>query len=191
MYKEFIMNNTLNGKFTRVELTGTTKKEALDKAPFSIMGDATQAWKLWLAKQDQEKMTEDDVKEFMIAYLQKKSKLVPGVGYYITRKPAVVDSRQRPYSIKNVKNELGRRKYKTIYRWVDDATGKVVVEVDTTKAKAEAALKDMYTKKGYKGNATLILLKKVSEGQEIAAKAKYTPSVNAQLGEYIAFGVEK
>lgn len=183
--------NVLNGKFTRVELTGTTKKEALDKAPFSIMGDATQAWKRWLAKQDQEKMTEDDVKEFMIEYLQTKSKLVPGVGYYITRVSAVADTRKRPYKIENVKNTLGRRKFKTVYRWIDNTTKEVVVEVETTKAEAEAAIKKMYTKKGYKGNATLIVVKKVSEGQEVAAKATYTPSASTQLGEYIAFGVEK
>ena len=182
--------NTLNGKFTRVELTGTTKKEALDKAPFSIMGDATQAYKLWLKKQNTEKLTDNDVKEFMLEYLNKKSKLVPGVGYYITRVSAVDNTRERPYKIEDVKNELGRRKYKTVYRWTDNATGEIVAE-EATKAAAKAAIKNLYTKKGYKGNATLALVKIVKEGQEIAAKATYTPSKSSCLGEYIAFGVEK
>lgn len=182
--------NVLNGKFTRIEVTGTTKKEALDKAPFAIMGDATPAYKLWLKKQNIEKLTENDIKDFQLEYLNKKSKLTPGIGYYITKVSAVENSRERPYSIEDVKNELGRRKFKTVYRWIDDATKETVVETDTTKADAKAALKKAYTK-GYKGNATLYILKTVKEGQEIAARAKYTPSKSSRLGEYIVFGVEK
>ena len=37
--------------FKRMEVTGATKDEALAKAPFDIMGDATQAYKIWKKKQ--------------------------------------------------------------------------------------------------------------------------------------------
>ncbi len=181
--------NVLNGKFSKVEVTGMSKKEALDKAPFAIMGDATQAWKGFQKKNPN--YTEADAKEFMLEYLNKKSKMVPGVGFYITRKAAVDNTRERPYKIENVKNELGRTKFKTVYRWVDNVTKETVVEVDTTKADAVAALKNMYTKKGYKGDAKLIKVKIVKEGQEVAAIAKYTPSKSATIGEYVVFGVEK
>ena len=33
--------------FKRMEVTGATKEEALAKAPFDIMGDATQAYKMF------------------------------------------------------------------------------------------------------------------------------------------------
>ena len=37
--------------FKAIEVTGSTKEEALAKAPFDIMGDATQAYKIWKKKQ--------------------------------------------------------------------------------------------------------------------------------------------
>ena len=37
--------------FKRMEVNGATKEEALAKAPFDIMGDATQAYKIWKQKQ--------------------------------------------------------------------------------------------------------------------------------------------
>ena len=37
--------------FKKLEVTGATKEEALAKAPFQIIGDATQAFKNWKKKQ--------------------------------------------------------------------------------------------------------------------------------------------
>ena len=96
--------------FKRMEVTGTTKQEALDKAPFKIMGDATQAYKKWLKKQVNG-VTDADKKQFMLDYLASKSKNIPGVGFAITIESAVADSRERPYTITDVKNEKGARKY--------------------------------------------------------------------------------
>ena len=84
--------------FKRMEVTGATKDEALAKAPFDIMGDATQAYKIWKKKQVNG-VTDADKKQFMLDYLSKKSKNVAGVGFSITLESAVADSRERPYSI--------------------------------------------------------------------------------------------
>lgn len=175
--------------FKRMEVTGTTKQEALDKAPFKIMGDATQAYKKWLKKQVNG-VTDADKKQFMLDYLATKSKNIPGVGFAITIESAIADSRERPYTITDVKNEKGARKYKTCYSWIDDETGVTVVEVDTNKAKAKEAIKKMYTDKGYKGNATLHRHKVVTEGEPIEAHAKYTPSKSSRVGTYLVFGCE-
>ena len=43
------MANFVN--FQKLEVSGSTKAEALENAPFGIMGDATQAYKNWRAKQ--------------------------------------------------------------------------------------------------------------------------------------------
>lgn len=175
--------------FKRLEVTGVTKEEALAKAPFGIQGDATQAYRN-ARKGHAGAWTDADMKQFMIDYLAKKSKNLPGVGFSITVETAVADTRERPYDIKDIKNEKGARKYKTVYRWIDDATGTLVVEVDTTKADAKNALKKAYTDDGYKGNATLVMDKKCVEGQAVVAKAKYTPSKSSHPGVYLVFGIE-
>ena len=56
--------------FKVMEVTGATKEEALEKAPFDIMGDATQAYKIWKKKQVNG-VTEADRKQFMLDYLSK------------------------------------------------------------------------------------------------------------------------
>ena len=174
--------------FKSVEVVGATKEEAFSKAPFTtIMKDATQAYKNWEAKQNT--ITEADKKQFMIDYTAKNSKNAPGVGFSITVKSAVADTRERPYKIEDVKNEKGKRKYKTIYKWIDDKTGSVVCTVDTTKKEAKDAIKKLYVTGEYKGNATLYMTKDVVEGEPVAAKAKYTPSASSRNGIYIVFGI--
>lgn len=173
----------------KLEVMGSTKEEALAKAPFFIQGDATQAFRKW-KKTMVNGVTDSDIKQFMADYLAKKSKNAPGVGFSITKESAVADTRERPYKIKDVKNEQGSRKYKTFYRWIDTATGEIVVESDTTKADAKNALKKMYTEKGYKGNASLEMVKKCVEGQAIVATAEYTPSKSSRVGTYLVFGIE-
>ena len=176
--------------FKRMEVNGATKEEALNKAPFDIMGDATQAYKLW-RKSMVNGVTEADKKQFMLDYLAKKSKNVAGVGFSITLEAAIVDTRERPCSVKDIKNEKGARKYKTVYRWIDDATGVLVSETDTTKSDAKNAIKEAYANGSYKGNATLVMDKKCVEGQAVVAKAKYTPSKSSRVGSYLVFGVTR
>lgn len=182
------MTQFLNFKVT--EVTGTTKEEALAKAPFDIMGDATQAFKIWKKKQTQA-ITESDKKQFMLDYLSKKSKNVAGVGFVITQESAVADTRERPYKITDVKNESGTRKYKTTYQLIDEATGAVVAETNETKAKAKEMAKELYTNHGFKGNITCTYTKQVVDGEPVAFKAQYTPSKSSRVGTYLVFGIER
>ncbi len=175
--------------FKRLEVTGVTKEDALANAPFGIQGDATQAYRN-ARKAHTGAWTDADMKKFMLDYLSKKSKNLPGVGFSITIESAVADTRERPYAIEDIKNEQGSRKYKTVYRWIDDKTGETVVEVDTTKADAKNAIKREYTENGYKGNAHLVMVKKCVEGQDVVAKVRYTPSKSSRVGTYLVFGIE-
>lgn len=175
--------------FKRMEVTGATKEEALAKAPFDIMGDATQAYKMFRKKQVNG-ITDADKKQFMLDYLAKKSKNVAGVGFVITEEAAVADTRERPYCIKDNKNEQGARGYKTIYQLIDDATGSVLAETDETKAKAKELAKELY-KKGYKGSLTCRYTKQVVKGEPIAFTASYTPSKSSRIGTYLVFGIER
>lgn len=176
--------------FQVMEVTGATKNEALDKAPFSIMGDATQAYKLWAAKQVNG-ITEAAEKEFYLDYLSKKSKNVDGVGFAVTIESAKADTRERPYTMNDVKNETGARKYKTIYVITDKATGQELGKTNETKAKAKEIAKKLYTEKDYKGNLVCTYTKQVVEGQPVAFTMDYTPSKSAKVGRYKVFGFVK
>lgn len=176
--------------FRRMEVSGATKEEALAKAPFDIMGDATQAYKLWLKKQVNG-VTEADKLQFMQDYLAKKSKNCTGVGFSITIESAVADTRERPYTITDVKNKQGARKYKTIYQIVDAETGKVLCETDETKAKAKEMAKALYTEKGFKGNLVCKYTKQVIDGEPVAFNVCYTPSKSSHVGTYLVFGIER
>lgn len=174
--------------FKRVELVGASKEEAFANAPFSIMGDATQAYKSWVKKQTG-MITESNKKQFMLDYLAKKSKNVANVGFSITLENAVADTRERPYRIEDNKNKKGTRKYKTTYQLRDAETGVVVAETNETKAKAKEIAKALYTNREYKGNLVCTYTKQVIDGEPVAFKAFYTPSKNAKQGRWLAFGV--
>ena len=178
--------------FKTVEVVAESKEAAkaqIEESLFHIQGDATQAYHNWEQKQSGV-ITDRDRKEFMLDYLAKKSKNCPGAGFMITVESAVKDSRERPYKIDDIKNEDGKRKFKTFYKWVDNESKTVVCQVDTNKADAKAAIKELYKTGAYKGNAKLIKTKDVVEGQSVVATATYTPSKNTKNGKYIAFGIE-
>ena len=177
--------------FKKVEIVAESKEAAIaqmEKTLFHYVGDATQAYKNWKAKQTKG-ITERDVKEFMLNHLERKNKNCPGSGFLITIESAVGDTRERPYRIEDVPNE-GKRKFKTVYKWIDRETGVTVCSVDTNKADAKNALKEAYKTGAYKGKADLVKSKDVSEGQAIVATAEYTPSKNTKNGTWIAFGIE-
>lgn len=173
--------------FKTLEVSGATKAEAMEKAPFEIMGDATQAYTAWRKKQTNA-ITEADKKQFMIDYLEKKTKCVPGVGFAITLEAAVASTRERPYTVESVKRD-GARKWKTVHALIDE-NGTIVKRCDGTKADAIAEAKELY-KNGYRGDLTCNVIKEVVEGSPIAFKIKYTPSKNARIGSYMVFGVER
>lgn len=178
--------------FKKVEIVAESKEAAIaqmEDTLFHYNGDATQAYKNWKSKQTKG-ITERDVKEFMLDYLAKKSKNCPGSGYLITVESAVADTRERPYKIEDVKNEEGKRKFKTFYKWIDRETQTVVCSVDTNKADAKNAIKELYKSGSYKGKADLVKTKDVVEGQAVVATAEYTPSKNTKHGSWIAFGIE-
>ena len=76
-----------------------------------------------------------------------------------------------------------------MYKWID-AEGKTVCQVDTNKADAKNAIKELYKSGDYKGNAKLVKTKDVVEGNAVIATADYTPSKNTKKGTFIVFGIE-
>lgn len=177
--------------FKKVEIVAESKEAAIaqvESTLFHVNGDATQAYKNWKAKQTKG-ITEREVKEFMLDYLAKKGKNCPGAGYMITLESAVADTRERPYKIEDVKGD-GKRKFKTFYKWIDKDTKTTVCQVDTNKADAKNALKELYKSGDYKGDAKCVKTKEVVEGQAVVATAQYTPSKNTKNGVWLCFGIE-
>lgn len=180
-------NKTVFLNFKTLDVVGPTKQEALENAPFKVLYDATQAYRNW--KDKQEVVTNSTLKDFMINYLAKKTKNAPGVGCSITLESAVVDTRERPYEITDVKNEKGKRKYTTVYTLKDADTNQILAVCDETKAKAKDLAKELI-KNGFKGNLICTYSKEVTEGEPVAFYAKYKPSKNTKNGTYKVFGIE-
>lgn len=178
--------------FKRIEVTAATRKEAvaqIEKNYFHVNGDATQKYKMWAAKQVNG-ITDRDKKAFMLEYLATKGKNCPGAGYTICEQPAIADTRSRPYKIKNVKNENGKRKTKKVLVWVDKETGVAVAKVQGTKTAAAKVLKELYKSGKYRGNAELEIHYDVIEGNPVVMTAEYAPSKNTKPGVWTAFGLE-
>lgn len=189
--------NTQILNFKKLEVVGATKEEALANAPFQIMGDATQAYKLWEKKQTG-LITDDMKKTFMLNYLEKKSKNIEGVGFSITVESAVADTRERPYTFHDVKNEEGTRKWKQVYDLYENVgtsakpvKGKYLGEAETTKTVSKNTGKKLYTEQDFKGNIVCYVSRKCVKGEPIAWTAEYTPSKSTKPGKYIVFGIEK
>lgn len=201
--------------FKRMEVTGATKEEALSYAPFGIQGDATQAYRN-ARKAHIGAWTDADMKQFMLDYLTKKSKNLPGVGFYITEESAVVNTRERCYKIEDIKSE-GPRKTGKVYQLIDAATNQVLAETEAkmvpqtdkegnvlkdeegntrmkvsseTKVAAKEMAKDLIVNKGFRGKGYARLTKQVVEGEDKVFTFEYTPSKNAKAGRYILFGIE-
>ena len=50
----------------------------------------------------------------------------------ITIEAGAADTRERPYKVNDVKNEKGKRKYKTTYQLIDKKSGSVIAETQET-----------------------------------------------------------
>lgn len=174
--------------FKVMEVSGATKEEALAKAPFSIMGDATAAYKNWKKKQTNG-VTDTDKKQFYLDYLAAKSKNVPGVGFAITVEAAVKDTRMNPYTVLDYKNTDGTRKYVKTYQLLDKDTNQILLETQGTKAKAKELGKEL-VRNGFKGTIVGNCTKTIVNGTAKAFEIKYTPSKDSQVGTYLVFGFE-
>ena len=174
-------------KFEKAEVVGATKQEAYESAPFFIQGDATASFKKWSEKQSGA-ITDAMKEDFYLTYLKNKTHLAPGTGFAITLQSAVKDSRKRPYTVHDKKNEKGRRKYKKTFVIKDSITGKVVGKSQETKAKAKELAKELVAELKHKVICTYT--RQVIEGEPVAFEVDYTPANNTRQGKYIVFGVK-
>jgi hypothetical protein len=178
--------------FKRVEVVAESKEAALAQVSelfTTQQKDATTAFKNWKNKKGGI-ISERDIKEFMLDYLNRNTKNCPGACCLITLEAAVKDTRERPYKQVNVKSE-GRRKYKKFFNILDEATNELILRVGPDKTKAEAAnvVKDLYKTGDLKKDVTLSLSHEVVEGTSVVMKFKYTPSKNSKPGRYVFFGI--
>lgn len=187
--------------FKKLEVTGTTKEEALAKAPFNTNlpgADCTQALRNYKKAHASEAFTDAAMRQFMLEQLEKKTRNTVGNGCYIVVESAVTDTRERPYTKHDVKNEQGSRKWTKVFQIFENLgtaekprRGELIVEAaGNTKSEASNKAKELYTKMGLRKNIVCYYTKQVTEGEPIAFTMDYTPSKNAKQGVYLVFGIE-
>ena len=174
--------------FEVIEVSAPTKAEAVSKLPFTVVKDVTVSFNNW-KKTLEEEPTELMKKNWMIEYLMSHTKCNPGVGFVITLDPAVVDTRERPYTVVDVKNTQGKRTFSRVIQLVDAQTDKILGLVEGTKGEALKVAKQMY-KDGYKGDIDASVTYHVTDGEKLSFKLKYTPSKGTHDGKWLAFGIK-
>lgn len=209
-------NQIMNVK--KVEVSGTTKEEALASAPFNVNlpgADCTQALRN-AKKKHTGVWTAADDKQFMLEQLEKKTRNTPGNGCYIVLESAVADSREKPYKITDVKGK-GARETAKVFQLIDNATNQVVAETPVeqvthndkegnvildkdgnpklywksyTKAQAKEVAKNLILKSGFRGKGRCRLTHQVVKGEDTVFEFEYVPSKNARNGRYLCFGIE-
>ena len=176
--------------FKSKEISAFTLKEAQEKLAetvnMEVFANATIAWN----KAGKPRPGTPEYKVFCSEFLTKKTKNKAGLAGVIVMESGSADTRQRPYSFENVVNKE-KRKYQTFLTVIDDETGKVLVETNGTKTDAKEAVRDLYSKDGYRGNATCFYNKKVVKGTKEAFTVKYQPSKSAKEGVFMFFGIER
>lgn len=205
-----------NFVFRTLEVTGNTKEEALESAPFNVPVDrwvnATQAFNNWREKQTGA-ITDAAIREFKINYLATKKISAA----YIVKEAAVKDSRKRPYKIEDIKRE-GATKSGKVFQLIEEGTGRVLAETKVkmvpqinketgekildadgnvrmkvaaeTKAAAKELAKKLIMEDGFRGKGFARLTKQVVDGEDKVFTFEYAPSTSTKVGVYDVFGYE-
>jgi hypothetical protein len=174
--------NEVSTFFTKFEVIGTTKDEAINNAaPLNLRVDATQAYKKW-AKENT--TNEDNVKEWMKDYLKKKKFTMPNDGAYIVLQSAVTDTRERPYKLETIKYEAKTHTPESFYVLRDEAGNEVGRE--KTKKAAEQAVREYIT--DFKENVNVFREWAPKEKNSLVLKGTYTPSKGTVPCKMLVFG---
>ena len=173
-----------NTFFTKFEVIGTTKDEAINNAKLNLRVDATQAYKKW-AKENV--TNEDNVKEWMVEYLKKKKFNMPNDGAYIVLQSPVLDSRERPYKVDKPKYEARTHTPVRVYVGRAQDTGEEIFTEKTSKA-AEQAAKEFVIENHV--GVDLVIETRMKEKNSLYAKVNYVPSKGTQPCKLLVFGYQ-
>ncbi len=181
VHKQEVLTN-----FRRMEIKAYTKEEAKEQSPWTIMKDATQAWRL-----AGKPYSDKDMKAFCLDYLKKWTQMVPGLGCMIVYENGVPNKKHRPFKIVNKKNKKGIRKYTRSFIAVDDDTNELLFWVQGEQPDAVKLAEKTFFEGKCKGSMTVFLANSIYEGEPVAFTAEFAPSTISKEGTYIIFGVDK
>ena len=176
----FIMEN--NVFFTKFETIGLTKDEAKKNSELNLRVDATQAYKKW-AKENT--TNEDNVREWMVDYLNKKKFNMPNDGAYIVLQSPVLDSRERPYKVEKIKYETRTHTPIRVYVGRAQDTGEEIFTEKNAKA-AEQAAKEWLIDNHV--GVDIAIETRMKEKNSLYAKVNYVPSKGTQPCKLVVFG---
>lgn len=168
--------------FKKFEVIGTTKDEAIKNANLNLRVDATQAYNKWAKEHT---TNEDDVKEWMKSYLNKKKYTMPNDGAYIVLQSPVVDSRERPYKEIKPKYDARTHTFERMYVGRAKDTGAEVFAEKTSKAAIQAAKE--FVSEEHVG-VDIFVEAKVKEKNALYTTIEYTPSKGTKPCKLLVFG---
>lgn len=214
------MSNFLN--FKSFKVSGESKQaafEPVEKEHFFLQKEATASWKKF--HETHSVVTENDEKEFMLNYLKENSKNAPGVGFYVTLKSAVKNTRERPWEVTDIKTE-GKRDTQKKFDLVDHDTKEVLKTIKSERVKNKKAGQPILDKEGndtgrvepetkvirptkttakeaakelikngFHGTIDIVMGKESIGADPVVATVKYKGSKNSCAGQYLVFGIEK
>ena len=95
----------------------------------------------------------------------------------------LLDKRNSPFSITNVKNN-GTRKFGRVFKLIDESNGQILQTVKGTKAEAQNAAKELIVD-GFRGKGRIVVTQEVTQGEPIVSYFEYTPSKSAKNGNLL------
>lgn len=167
---------------------GFSKADALVNAGIDtkVSYDSTLAYK----KAKAELGVNFDINEFAQSQIATRAKGLVGALFSVTIEAGKEDSRERPYTEKVVITTKAR-KYTGTYAVVTgskELIGATIVDLADDKSEGRKKAKDYTTE--HKVDTTVLPLKHVTDGEDVAAYITYTPSLGAKQGEYLFFALE-
>ena len=179
--------------FVRQTMMGYNETDAFKDLPFSVIGDATDAFNKWKDSYKHE-MTEMAENKFMLDYLEKMARNAPGVGYSIMLDEPRQDTRVRPWKFTSVPGyrKLSKKVLEDIIQVIGhDRDGKTYLfgEVRGHFKNAMKIARQAYAD-GFKGHIEGRHVFRVPEGIEDGCfEGDYCPSKWANEGVWICFGM--
>ena len=180
-----------------IPVKGYSRKEAFDQIktfrPNIIKGaNSTQAW----IAAGKPIFGTQAFKQFCYEQLVRKTNCATGLGCYIIVENAISDTRTKPCKIIKLKEAKGTKKYLRVHSvheiTIDPRTNDIIsigpqITTFTTLAAATEAVKELTcaTKKNY-----IVQTIKVPDFPTEVLSI-YTPSCQAKIGTYIAFGIDE
>lgn len=181
--------------FSRVTVRGFTQAEALDKAPYQILGNATAAFNHWKAQQTQA-ITQMMENQFMLEYLERKTKYAPGLGFFISIEDPSGYRCKNPWILHDVigyKSKIARKELIDVIEviGIDKNGNRILFGESTSRREPAMEIARQAYRDGFTGTIEARHVYHLPpDKQAVSFVGEYNPGRTAVEGVWICFGIE-